>query len=1510
MTNTIKNKNSVVPGKVPTTGDLTPGEIAINQEDGKVYIAKTTSGTVTSVVDVGATRVHATAHYPGGSDPVNSHAFHGVVSRTTIAPLPVNITTTTFTLSCATTPLTYYNNSVQYVVNTNVSTTIGAAAGLYFVYFDATGTLVNSTTFPGLTSTSGHVIIASVFWNGTNFGAVNDERHGFDRDTAWHLWAHNTVGTRYGAGLAFTFAGTTNANTTFSVSAGNIYDEDINFTVPTTTTCRVLRQTSASAYSLVTASSTLPYLYSAGIQAVRADTFALVTANQSARYFNVFLYATTDVDVPVYAIVETVAVGNIAGYTTVANARAASLPSLAGMGISPEYKFLYRLIVNGTGQIQALTAADDYRAASVLPSGGTASSTASSVTYTPTAPDSATTVQQALDARVIINPANVAITGGAIDSTVIGGTTRASGHFTLVQSDNYVQAAQPGDATAADGLSGGLRTYGGASIAKTLYVGGNVITTGTVTGSNLSGTNTGDQNLSGYTLNANAAITGGTISGITLSTPSDITVNGMTVGKGNGSDVGNLAFGTNALATRTSGSLNVAFGANSLYSASDAITNLAIGGQALQLAVNTQNQIGIGYAVLQNFGAAITSAEIIPGYSYKIISPGSTSWTSIGSANNNAGTTFTATGPITGTGTCSGSINNAHNNSLGSASTPQLRVGSSNTAIGGQSMLRLKAGTGNTLIGRTAGQVFGRADYNTAVGSSALANTTGLVASTALSAGTTYIIHATGTSNFVNAGALTNVIGAVFTATGTTTGNGTAQVFDTTKSNYNTALGAYAGTGTSGSNGTILGSNNLFLGYNTVGTSSSNDNEIVIGANAVGTGSNTTVIGNSSTTQTNLYGNVIATGTVTGSNLSGTNTGDQNLSGYTLNANAAITGGTITGGTISGVSLSTSSDALVNGLTLGLGAGNSSTNFAFGTSALASNVFGTQSGAIGNLALQNMGKVQNAGGFIVGITYQIIFSGDTNFTTIGAADNNVGTSFTATGIGSGTGTAAPVANNSFRNLAIGFGAMADATAGVRNIAVGRSALRGALHPQQSLALGNGAGYFANGIGTVSIGTTANCYSGPASGSLSIGLNAGLFLSNIPVTQIVAGNQYVASYLGNTDFTLIGADGNYEEVLFTATGAGTGTGYVMPYATQNTGDGNNNLLIGTCAGAPAADDITGFLPTNALTTGTNNIMIGSHTGTSNPAITNSIVIGNDSIVDGSNKTVIGNSSTTSAKIFGELTVTGNVIANGVTLGSGGGGGTTYSAGNGITIASGVISLENEIKNLAMFLKAYGNTSLGGQGTLSTSTSTAPAKNTTNMIGRLNRVRIVTSNSANVAVYGVTSTTGTADPFTRGDIAGVGGFTYQIRVASGDLFTSGQRRFIGIGSQTAALTTAEPSAGIADAVGMCLDSTDTNWQVIRRTGSGTAVKVDTGLAAAADQLFDITISCASNSSSMEVKVELIANDASKSTILSDSYTSDLPANTTYLGARNYVVSNAASTPQSLEFVHLIGYRHDTF
>ena len=97
-----------------------------------------------------------------------------------------------------------------------------------------------------------------------------------------------------------------------------------------------------------------------------------------------------------------------------------------------------------------------------------------------------------------------------------------------------------------------------------------------------------------------------------------------------------------------------------------------------------------------------------------------------------------------------------------------------------------------------------------------------------------------------------------------------------------------------------------------------------------------------------------------------------------------------------------------------------------------------------------------AGTLVVGVSYVIQTLGTTDFTLVGAASNNVGISFVATGLGAGTGAVVPC--------------------------------------------------------TI--------------------VNAGSFIN---------GTSYTITYVGTTDYTLIGAASNTFGLTFTATGPGLGTG---------------------------------------------------------------------------------------------------------------------------------------------------------------------------------------------------------------------------------------------------------------------------------------------------------------------------------------------------------------------------------
>jgi len=58
------------------------------------------------------------------------------------------------------------------------------------------------------------------------------------------------------------------------------------------------------------------------------------------------------------------------------------------------------------------------------------------------------------------------------------------------------------------------------------------------------------------------------------------------------------------------------------------------------------------------------------------------------------------------------------------------------------------------------------------------------------------------------------------------------------------------------------------------------------------------------------------------------------------------------------------------------------------------------------ILLKRRASSVTAGAFVVGTTYEIMSIGTTDFTSIGAGANTVGSTFVATGVGAGTGTAA------------------------------------------------------------------------------------------------------------------------------------------------------------------------------------------------------------------------------------------------------------------------------------------------------------------------------------------------------------------------------------------------------------------------------------------------------------------------------------------------------------------------
>jgi hypothetical protein len=324
----------------------------------------TVSGTNTGDQDLTGKKNHH------GVESIDSVSFNNTSHALTIATIKYWFLGTSFTGTSVTCDI---DDTLTLTTNT-----------LYYFYFDdASGTLkVNSSGLNLYTQ----VPVALVMWNGSA-GAVMAEWHSHTRDLGWHINAHLTIGARYYSGLALTTP-TTSVDDALSISGGTIYDEDLVISISNPQiSMRGWYKASASVYTF--ANYSLPYVGTSGQpQYLDTDTYTLTNVAASD-FVCMWVYASNDITVPIYVIPTHAA----SVYNIISGARTEAPPSLAGLNISPEMKLLYKFIYKGDGQFQESV---DYRTSSSLPSGGTAATSASAVSFAPTGNVSSTDVQGAI----------------------------------------------------------------------------------------------------------------------------------------------------------------------------------------------------------------------------------------------------------------------------------------------------------------------------------------------------------------------------------------------------------------------------------------------------------------------------------------------------------------------------------------------------------------------------------------------------------------------------------------------------------------------------------------------------------------------------------------------------------------------------------------------------------------------------------------------------------------------------------------------------------------------------------------------------------------------------------------------------------------------------------------------------------------------------------------------------------------------------------------------------------
>ena len=506
---------------------------------------------------------------------------------------------------------------------------------------------------------------------------------------------------------------------------------------------------------------------------------------------------------------------------------------------------------------------------------------------------------------------------------------------------------------------------------------------------------------------------------------SDLTVNGLTVGRGGGDSIFNTAVGAATLQSNTTGNFNTAVGAGSIYANTTGKFNTAVGTASIYMNTTGESNTAVGAgSIYANDSGSFNTA--IGRQTLYLNSTGNYNTANgiYALYSNTSGKNNTANGDSTLFSNTTGSYNTAN----GSMALSSNTEGDINTAIGILALQSNTMGGGNTAIGLLALHSNTTGNTNTGIGagadvaSGALTNATAIGAGAIVAASNTIQLGNADVTNVKTSGTITagdvtypNTIGTdgyylKMNGTGSASwASVSSSAVPYTGALYAVNLGAHDLT----VNGLTVGKGHLSVGDNT----------------AIGNGalhSNTTGDYNTATGAYSLYSNTTGySNTATGQGaLNSNTTGHNNTANGTGALNYNITGNqnTATGKGALQYNL-TGSFNTANGLSALETNESGSSNTAYGVEALVSNTTGDGNTAIGVGSLSsNISSNFNTAIGVGSLSSNI--SGNFN-TAIGAnADvvaDSIATVSNATAIGSGAVVAASntiqLGNTSVENVA-------------------------------------------------------------------------------------------------------------------------------------------------------------------------------------------------------------------------------------------------------------------------------------------------------------------------------------------------------------------------------------------------------------------------------------------------------------------------------------------------------------
>ena len=239
---------------------------------------------------------------------------------------------------------------------------------------------------------------------------------------------------------------------------------------------------------------------------------------------------------------------------------------------------------------------------------------------------------------------------------------------------------------------------------------------------------------------------------------SDLTVNGLIIGRGNGNISSNTTTGKEALSNNTTGIFNTAYGESALKSNTTGTNNTASGAQAL-----FNNTIGTANTA-NGTGALFNNTTGL----YNTASGNSTLYfNNTGSANTASGASALNKNTIGSQNTASGA-SALWNNTIGSQNTASGRdalysntEGSNNTASGYRVLYTNTTGANNTAVGRNALYSNTTGSNNTALGDGAdvasnnLTNATAIGNGASVASSNSIQLGNTGVTNVKTSGTIT-----------------------------------------------------------------------------------------------------------------------------------------------------------------------------------------------------------------------------------------------------------------------------------------------------------------------------------------------------------------------------------------------------------------------------------------------------------------------------------------------------------------------------------------------------------------------------------------------------------------------------------------------------------------------------------------------------------------------------------------------------------------------------------